>query len=77
MWEHNNTNKLKLHFPELNDDQKALQELARKFTKEEIIPVAAQYDKSGEYPWPIVKNAWAVGLMNCHIPKHCGNLIII
>ncbi|CAK1554086.1 unnamed protein product [Leptosia nina] len=59
---------------ELTDEQKALQELARKFTKEEIIPVAAQYDKSGEYPWPIVKKAWELGLMNGHIPEHCGGV---
>lgn len=59
---------------ELNDEQKALQDLARKFTKEEIIPVAAQYDKTGEYPWPIVKKAWEVGLMNGHVPEHCGGL---
>ncbi|XP_014370090.2 probable medium-chain specific acyl-CoA dehydrogenase, mitochondrial isoform X1 [Papilio machaon] len=59
---------------ELNDEQKALQELARKFTREEIIPVAAQYDKSGEYPWPIVKKAWEIGLMNGHIPEHCGGM---
>ncbi|CAH2103182.1 unnamed protein product [Euphydryas editha] len=59
---------------ELNDEQKALQELARKFTREEIVPVAAQYDKTGEYPWPIVKKAWEVGLMNGHIPEHCGGM---
>ncbi|XP_047523885.1 probable medium-chain specific acyl-CoA dehydrogenase, mitochondrial isoform X3 [Pieris napi] len=59
---------------ELSDEQKALQELARKFTREEITPVAAQYDKSGEYPWPIVKKAWELGLMNGHIPEHCGGL---
>ncbi|XP_023941190.2 probable medium-chain specific acyl-CoA dehydrogenase, mitochondrial isoform X3 [Bicyclus anynana] len=59
---------------ELNDEQKALQDLARKFTREEIIPVAAQYDKSGEYPWPIIKKAWEVGLMNGHVPEHCGGL---
>ncbi|CAG9558288.1 unnamed protein product [Danaus chrysippus] len=59
---------------ELSEEQKALQDLARKFTKEEIIPVAAQYDKSGEYPWPIVKKAWEVGLMNGHIPEHCGGI---
>ncbi|CAF4746573.1 unnamed protein product [Pieris macdunnoughi] len=59
---------------ELSDEQKALQELARKFTREEITPVAAQYDKSGEYPWPIVKKAWELGLMNGHIPEHCGGV---
>ncbi|XP_026758937.1 probable medium-chain specific acyl-CoA dehydrogenase, mitochondrial isoform X1 [Galleria mellonella] len=59
---------------ELSDEQKALQELARKFTREEIIPAAAQYDKSGEYPWPILKKAWELGLMNGHVPVHCGGV---
>ncbi|CAH1647670.1 unnamed protein product [Spodoptera littoralis] len=59
---------------ELSEEQKALQDLARKFTREEIVPVAAQYDKTGEYPWPIVKKAWEIGLMNGHIPEHCGGM---
>lgn len=52
--------------------QREMQELARKFTKEEIIPVAAEYDRSGKYPWDIVKKAWNLGLLNKHIPEHCG-----
>lgn len=59
---------------ELNDTQREMQELARKFTKEEIIPVAAEYDRSGKYPWDIVKKAWSLGLLNKHIPEHCGGM---
>lgn len=33
---------------ELNAEQKEMQQLARKFTREEIIPNAAHYDKTGE-----------------------------
>lgn len=33
---------------ELTDEQKEFQATARKFALEEIIPVAAQYDKTGE-----------------------------
>ncbi|CAF4347577.1 unnamed protein product, partial [Rotaria sordida] len=33
---------------ELTSEQKEIQLLARKFTKEEIIPNAAHYDKTGE-----------------------------
>jgi len=51
-----------------------MQELARKFTKEEIIPVAAEYDRTGTYPWDIIKKAWSIGLLNKHIPQHCGML---
>lgn len=52
-----------------------MQELARKFTKEEIIPLAAEYDRSGKYPSDIVKKAWSLGLLNKHIPEHCGIII--
>jgi uncharacterized membrane protein affecting hemolysin expression len=33
---------------ELTPEQKEMQQLARKFTREEIIPNAAHYDKTGE-----------------------------
>uniref|UniRef100_A0A452EED1 Medium-chain specific acyl-CoA dehydrogenase, mitochondrial n=1 Tax=Capra hircus TaxID=9925 RepID=A0A452EED1_CAPHI len=41
---------------------------------EEIIPVAAEYDKMGEYPVPLIKRAWELGLMNTRIPESCGGL---
>ncbi|KAJ9585258.1 hypothetical protein L9F63_002958 [Diploptera punctata] len=59
----------------LSDEQKEIQELARKFTREEIIPQAAEYDRTMQYPWPVVKKAWSLGLTNTHIPAHCGCLI--
>jgi acyl-CoA dehydrogenase len=58
----------------LSDEQKQLQELARKFTKDEVIPKAAHHDKSGEYPREVAKKAWEVGLMNTHIPQEYGGL---
>jgi acyl-CoA dehydrogenase len=58
----------------LSDDQKQLQEIAKKFAKEEIIPQAAHHDKSGEYPVEIAKKAWELGLMNTHVPQDCGGL---
>ncbi|CAH1954918.1 unnamed protein product [Acanthoscelides obtectus] len=59
---------------ELNETQKEFQELARKFTREEIIPVAAEYDRTGKYPWDILKKAHAIGLMNGHIPEEYGKI---
>ncbi len=58
----------------LSDDQKQLQELARKFAKEEIIPKAAHHDKTGEFPSAISKKAWELGLMNTHIPQEYGGM---
>ncbi|XP_072560179.1 medium-chain specific acyl-CoA dehydrogenase, mitochondrial [Paramormyrops kingsleyae] len=59
---------------ELTDQQKEFQELARKFAREEIIPAASNYDKSGEYPFPLIKRVWELGLMNSHIPDSCGGM---
>lgn len=58
----------------LSDEQKEIQDLARKFAREEIVPAAAHYDKTGEYPWDIIKKAWSLGLLNGHIPEHCGGI---
>jgi len=63
-----------LFFPELTQTQKELQQLARKFTKDEIIPKAAEHDKSGAYPWDIFKKAWSVGLLNSFVPEKYGSL---
>jgi len=59
---------------ELSDTQKKMQEVAQKFTKEEIIPIAAEHDRTGKYPWDIIKKAWSIGFLNRHIPQHCGGI---
>jgi acyl-CoA dehydrogenase len=58
----------------LTDEQKQLQDMARKFAKEEIIPKAAQHDKDGKYPVEIAKKAWELGIMNTHVPAEFGGM---
>lgn len=60
-----------LHF-DLSDEQKALQELARKFAEQEMIPVAARYDETAEFPWPVFQKAHEVGLVNLNVPPAYG-----
>merc|ERR1712133_230407 len=55
-------------------EQQQYLDMAEQFTKNEIIPTAAQYDASGEYPWEILKKAHAAGLMNLHIPQEYGGM---
>jgi len=59
---------------DLNDDQRELLDLAERFTRDEIIPNAPHYDQTGEYPWPVLKKAHALGLMNLHIPQEYGGM---
>jgi len=63
----------KLNF-NLTDDSLALQELARKFAREEMMPKAAHHDQTMEYPQEIFEKAWELGLVNCHIPESVGGL---
>ncbi len=56
----------------LSDEQKALRELARQFTQNEIVPIAAEADRIEEYPWELVEKAHAIGLINVTVPEEYG-----
>jgi acyl-CoA dehydrogenase len=58
----------------LSDEQLALQETARRFAREEIAPIAAKYDQSGEFPTPIMQRAWELGLSSTCIPVEYGGV---
>uniref|UniRef100_A0A8R1E3B6 Medium-chain specific acyl-CoA dehydrogenase, mitochondrial n=2 Tax=Caenorhabditis japonica TaxID=281687 RepID=A0A8R1E3B6_CAEJA len=55
-------------------DQIEFRNNIRKFVAEEITPVAAEYDKSMEYPWPILKKAHSLGYLTADIPEEYGGL---
>merc|ERR1712156_540227 len=55
-------------------EQQEYLDLAEQFTKNEIIPVAAHFDRTGEYPWEILRKAHETGLMNLHIPQEYGGM---
>ncbi|MBE3589172.1 MAG: acyl-CoA dehydrogenase family protein [Thermoanaerobacteraceae bacterium] len=57
---------------QLTDEQLAVQDLARKFTRKEIIPVAREYDERAEMPWPVIHKAFEIGLWNLNIPEEYG-----
>jgi len=57
-----------------SEEQLALAQTARDFTRKEIIPVAAKYDESGEFPREVIQRAWKTGLMNIEIPEEYGGL---
>ena len=59
---------------ELNEDQKAFQLTARQFADEVMIPNAAEYDKTGEYPKEIFKQAWELGFVNTHVDESIGGM---
>jgi len=58
----------------LSGDLEAIQARARKFATEEILPIAAEYDRRGEVPLHIVQKAREAGLLNVTIPKAYGGM---
>ncbi|XP_071821731.1 medium-chain specific acyl-CoA dehydrogenase, mitochondrial-like [Apostichopus japonicus] len=58
----------------ISPEQQEYKELAAKFVEDKIIPKAAHYDKTGEYPSDIIEECWNLGLMNTHIPHEYGGL---
>jgi acyl-CoA dehydrogenase len=56
----------------LNDEQKALREMAHDFAEKEMRPVAWEYDKEGTWPEDVLRKAWELGLMNSHLPEEYG-----
>jgi acyl-CoA dehydrogenase len=46
----------------LTEEQVELQKWAHEFAEREIRPVAAEYDESEEFPWPVLKKAAEAGL---------------
>jgi acyl-CoA dehydrogenase len=47
---------------ELTDEQREIRDWVHAFAEKEIRPVAAHYDETEEFPWPVLKKAAEVGL---------------
>ena len=46
----------------LTEEQEEIRKWAHEFAEREIRPRAAEYDESGEYPWPVLKKAAEAGV---------------
>jgi acyl-CoA dehydrogenase len=58
----------------LNEEQQMIRDLARDFARNEIAPVAEHYDKTHEYPWPVIRKAQEIGLTTMNTPEKYGGL---
>jgi acyl-CoA dehydrogenase len=56
----------------LTEEQKALTEMARRFAKERIIPVAAEADRKSVFPPGVFEAAFEAGLVNVTVPTEYG-----
>jgi alkylation response protein AidB-like acyl-CoA dehydrogenase len=56
----------------LTDDQLMIQAAAREFAQNEIVPVAARHDASGEFPHETIRKAGELGFMGVEVPAEYG-----
>lgn len=56
----------------LTDEQRMLQTLARDFSRAEVAPVAEHYDRTADFPLPVIAKARQAGLINVNIPMEYG-----
>ena len=56
----------------LTDEHLALQKAVRDFAQKEIVPIAAEYDETGEFPLETVRKMGEMGLMGIEVPEEYG-----
>jgi len=56
----------------LSEEHKSLIDTARRFTKERIIPIAAECDHHSRFPMDVFREAWEIGLINPTVPAEYG-----
>ena len=58
----------------LTDEQSAIRDLARSIADNEIRPVAAEYDRTAEFPWPIVRTLADADLFGVFVDDAYGGV---
>ena len=56
----------------LSDEHKMIRDAARDFAQKEIVPVAAEFDESGEFPYETIKKMGGMGFMGIEVPEQYG-----
>jgi alkylation response protein AidB-like acyl-CoA dehydrogenase len=58
----------------LTEDQRAIRDLARALADKEVRPVAAEYDRTAEFPWPVVRKIAEADLFGVFVDDAYGGI---
>ena len=56
----------------LTDEHEMIRREARKFAQEEIAPIAAQFDETGDFPSDTIMKMGQMGFMGIEVPEQYG-----
>lgn len=65
-----------MHDIELSEDQRMIRDMARQFSREQLAPHAAQWDKDGWLPAAIVTQMGELGLLGMVVPEELGGTYV-
>src|SRR5512143_135428 len=57
---------------DLTEEHKMIRDTARDFARNEIAPIAAHFDETGEFPYSTIKKMGQLGLMGIEVPEEYG-----
>jgi alkylation response protein AidB-like acyl-CoA dehydrogenase len=57
-----------------SEEQKQIKAIARRVAEEKSLPLRAQLDETGEFPWPVMKACAETGLFGVSIPEEYGGM---
>ncbi len=58
----------------LNENQKMIRQMARDFAAAKIAPIAAEIDRSGEFPEATIKEMGSLGFLGLTVPEEFGGV---
>lgn len=58
----------------LTDEQKLIKELVRTIADEQIVPIRAEFDETGEFPWGVMKHLADTDMFRIFIPEEYDGL---
>ncbi len=59
---------------DLTPEQDLVRKTAREFAEREIAPYAREYDRSEQFPWPIVEKMKPLGFLGAPLPEEYGGM---
>jgi alkylation response protein AidB-like acyl-CoA dehydrogenase len=59
---------------DLTPEQELVRKTARDFADREVAPVAMEYDRKEEFPWPVLEKMKPLGFLGASIPEEYGGM---
>ncbi|NAW65148.1 acyl-CoA dehydrogenase family protein [Photobacterium halotolerans] len=59
---------------ELNEDQRAFEDAARQFAREQLLPMAASWDETSTFPKDVLRQAGEMGFLSLYTPPEQGGM---